>query len=249
VVRRAKRRPDTGPKEHRVLAEPLSVGAVLRDTFALLAEIAGPVLLLVLLFQLPWGAFAAATGLFEMEGLEYWRWSTLYALFVGYFASAAVTLVAAGHVEGKRPTPAQALGGALRAWGPLLLAQILAGIWVLVFFVLLVVPGILRMLSYAVVTPVVVLERSKGRRFDPLERSAALMFGHRATAFWVLLLLWLLSGVPAVAVMLLGSRHEGTALRFLGELANGVFNAPFEIATVVLYLKARRAHDQEGDKA
>jgi hypothetical protein len=82
-------------------------------------------------------------------------------------------------------TPARftvACGAVRRQFAFLLGAAFLTGIIAIVFALLLVVPGVLRLLSYCLSTPIVLVE-NHGGSYEAMKRSAERMAGHRWPAF------------------------------------------------------------------
>ena len=113
-------------------------------------------------------------------------------LVVAPLAIAATTKAVSDRYLGNEVTVGAALKG---AWGhvvPLLLTQFVVGLIVMAGFILLIVPGILWGLSYALVAPVAILETSD--RTAIRKRSWALVEGNRGKVFGVLLVLGLLQG-------------------------------------------------------
>jgi hypothetical protein len=84
---------------------------------------------------------------------------SLAAVFIIYpLATGAVTKAVSDKYLGNRVTIGDALKEAWGCVGNLLLTQWVAGIIVILGFFLLIVPGILWMLSYALIAPVVIIE-------------------------------------------------------------------------------------------
>jgi hypothetical protein len=77
-------------------------------------------------------------------------------------------------------------------------AQISVGLRVLLGFILLIVPGILWMLSYAVTVPVVMMEGTKAR--ESMQRSRDLTQGERGKVFGVMFIVGIIGFLPAMAV-------------------------------------------------
>ena len=118
-------------------------------------------------------------------------WSTL----AFPIATAAGTYAISERYLGNNVTTGKALGRALRRFWTLSLAQISATMRVFFGILLLVVPGILWSLSYALIVPVVLVE---GHRAAPsLRRSWDLVKGYRKKLFGIFLIVyvlqWLLS--------------------------------------------------------
>lgn len=98
---------------------------------------------------------------------------------------AVVTL----HRTGASPSLRDAYAWGSWKWGKLFLCMLLANISIAIGFLLLVVPGIILSLMFAVATPVVVIENR--RPVAALERSIALTKGNRVLILFTAGLLWL----------------------------------------------------------
>lgn len=81
----------------------------------------------------------------------------LGALF-GPISTAAVVAVIAGRLAGQPTDYSAALAVGLRCWGRLFVARFVAGILILLGMLLLVIPGLVLAVRYALIDPVVVLE-------------------------------------------------------------------------------------------
>ena len=131
-------------------------------------------------------------------------------------------------------------GGALRfalsIVLPLLGTWILASIIVMVGFVLLIVPGVILALMFALLTPVMVTERIFG--LTAMERSWALMKGNMLRALGLFLVTGVLSSVLTAGVDLVAG-----FVPFVGSIVaavvQGAANAFGIAALVVLYFDIR----------
>ena len=112
----------------------------------------------------------------------------------------AVTRATIVDLRGEKPTFADCFGMALILFFPLLGLSLLATLGIVVGLVLLIVPGILLVLRWAVVVPVLVQER-RGV-LDSMARSRDLTKGSR----WALLGLWLITIVVSALASLVINR-------------------------------------------
>jgi hypothetical protein len=78
---------------------------------------------------------------------------------------------------------------------PLLVAGLLAGLGIALGFVLLIVPGLFLLTIWAVIGPVIVVERTGA--LDAFGRSRELVRGHGWTVFAIVLITGLLSGIAS----------------------------------------------------
>ena len=131
-------------------------------------------------------------------------------------------------------------GGALRfalsIVLPLLGTWILASIIVLVGFVFFVVPGLILMLMFAVLTPVMVTEGVFG--FTAMERSWALMKGNMLRALGLLIVTTILSSALTAGVDLMAGFIPVIG-SVVGGVVQGAANAFGTAALVVLYFDIR----------
>jgi hypothetical protein len=168
----------------------------------------------------------------------------LWASIAFPIASGAATYAISERYLGNEVTIGEALGLALSRFWTLSLAQITATIRVMFGFLLLIVPGILWMLSYALIVPAVLIE---GQKATPsLRRSRDLVKGQRGKVFCVMFIINLLQGILALGVsmisgMIFNSDSAGGAV--LHSAMNNllsIFLTPLGIvATILLYYDMR----------
>jgi hypothetical protein len=136
------------------------------------------------------------------------------------------------------------LGGLFRSAtpviAPLVGAGILAGIAIAIGFILLIVPGLILLTIWAVVAPVIVVERTGV--FPAFGRSRALVRGNGWQVFGVLVVLFI---IQFVIGLILGAIAAGIADNFVGyslaQLLSSVFVAPLSaLAAATLYFELRR---------
>jgi hypothetical protein len=126
---------------------------------------------------------------------------------------------------------------------PLLGVSILAGLGIVVGFVLLIVPGLYLMTIWSVVAPVTVLERPGV--FAAFGRSRELVRGYGWEVFGVILVVIIVSIVASILVGLIASGMS-SAGRAAVQWAFNVVTAPLLALLVsTLYFGLRRAHGQE----
>ena len=141
--------------------------------------------------------------------------------------------------DGRRDHSAgQLLSAATPVLGQLILVGIVAGIGIVIGFVLIIVPGLILITIWSVAAPVVVLERPGV--FAALGRSRELVRGNGWQVFGVIFVLFFL-------VLFVGSGIEiaadsaGTAVGLVARVIVGVLTAPFSaLAAAVLYFELQR---------
>ena len=129
---------------------------------------------------------------------------------------------------------------------PLIVAGILAGIAVGIGLLLLIVPGLFLLTIWAVVAPVVVLER-KGA-FDAFRRSRELVRGNGWQVFGVIVVLFLLQFiVTAVIQAIANGISDSFAAYAVSDLIVRLLVAPLSaLAAAVLYFELRGRKEDAG---
>jgi hypothetical protein len=147
--------------------------------------------------------------------------------------------------DGKRDASAgQLLRAVTPVIGQLILVGIVAGIGIVVGFILIIIPGLILITIWSVAAPVVVLERPGGVR--ALGRSRALVRGNGWNVFAVILLLVILVGVVGSGIELAGDA-AGTGVGLVVRVIVGILTAPISaLAAAVLYFDLRKAHGGGG---
>jgi hypothetical protein len=141
--------------------------------------------------------------------------------------------------DGRRDHSAgQLLRTATPVLGQLILVGIVAGVGIVIGFLLVIVPGLILLTIWSVAAPVVVLERPGV--FAALARSRELVRGNGWQVFGVIFVLFFL-------VLFVGSGIEiaadsaGTAVGLVARVIVGVLTGPFSaLAAAVLYFELRR---------
>jgi hypothetical protein len=173
--------------------------------------------------------------------------SGLVGLVVSALVQAAITRATVTAIEGRRATFGESLSTALRVLLPLIGLSILLAIGIMIGFVLLIVPGIILLLMWAVAVPSLVIER--GGVFAAFARSAELTRGARLRILGLFLLLaviyWLLSLVAGIAGLGFYSPTAAstgfTVTNIIGGIVVGtVFNMMWGTVQPSLYIELRQ---------
>ena len=168
----------------------------------------------------------------------------LWASLALPIATGAGTYAISERYLGNEVTIGRALNRAVKSLWTLSVAQFAVVLWVFLGFMLLIVPGILWSLSYALVVPVVLVE---GRKAAPsLRRSCELVKDNRWKVFAVLLIVsalqWLLGfGVGSLLRLFLTLESgSGGLMRWTLENVTTIFLTPLGIiADILLYYDFR----------
>jgi hypothetical protein len=203
--------------------------------------VAAPLLAIVALTQGPFALLHVLGIVGSYEEPDDFRISGLYAMVFGILQSGAIVWLVDGEQRGERRDVVTALRRAGRRYLSLLGASLQAAIITVLYLLLLIVPGIRKALSFAVVLPVVMLEDE--RASAALRRSEQLMDGHRMTALLPMIVVSLPSLCAEVAPLIVPSLQAGALGATVGLLAS-VLTVPLEVLGVVLYAAALRSHAQ-----
>jgi hypothetical protein len=128
----------------------------------------------------------------------------------------------------------------------LVFTGIVAGIGILIGFVLLIVPGLFLLTIWALAAPVVVIER-KGV-MDALDRSRGLVRGHGWQVFAVIVVLLLVNIVlGGVIQAILTAASDDVVGYAVSNLLTSVLIGPISaLAAAVLYFELLRLHGETG---
>jgi MFS family permease len=216
----------------------ISVGDTLSEVFSIYGAQAGVLLPLAFLIYL---AVAVITGI--AAGSVF---LLLVAFAVGIMAGILYQGVVVSLVrdvqDGKRDA---SMGGlideAMPFIGPLLGVGILAGIAIAIGLALFIVPGLILLTIWAVLAPVIVIEKS--RVFDAFGRSRELVRGNGWPVFGVIVVAFLIVGVTnAVLTAIGGAIDDSVVLRIIFSLAASSVTAPVTaLVAAVLYYRLQGA--------
>ena len=168
----------------------------------------------------------------------------LWASVAFPIAGGAATYAISERYLGNEVTIGEALRRGLGCFWTLSLAEITATIRMMFGFFLLIVPGILWMLSYALIVPAILIEGQKA--MPSLKRSRDLVKGHRGKVFCVTMVIILLeiilgAGVGMISGLLFNPGSRGGALltSAINNLASIFMTPLLIIATILLYYDMR----------
>ena len=146
--------------------------------------------------------------------------------------------------DGRRDASAgQLLRAATPVLGQLILVGIVAGIGIVIGFILVIVPGLILITIWSVAAPVVVLEHPGV--FASLRRSRELVRGNGWQVFGVILLLYIVVGVVSFIIEGI-AESAGSGVGIVVRVIVGVLTAPLAaLAASVLYFELRGASASE----
>jgi len=162
--------------------------------------------------------------------------SELIGLVATWIFTGMVVELVADVQDGRRDArPGQLISAVMPVLGKLILVAIVAGILIVIGFLLVIVPGLILLTIWAVAVPVVVLERPAG--LGALGRSRELVRGNGWRVFGVIAVLYFL--VILVSAVLEGiANSAGTGAGIVIAVVIGVLTAPLPaLAQAVLYFE------------
>jgi hypothetical protein len=226
--------------------QKIDVGNVLRQTFEVYRDQFTLLIPAALILFLP---VALLTGLVQSGGgvLAALAASAIGVIATYWFQGAVVEAVR-DILDGRRDYD---LGSLFRSvtpvLGALIVAGILAGIAIGIGFILLIVPGLFLLTIWAVIAPVIVVERTGA--IDSFGRSRALVKGNGWQVFGVILSLLLITIViGAVFQALFIAISDSFLGYFIGSLVERVLVAPLSaIAAAVLYFELKGTRGEAVD--
>jgi hypothetical protein len=162
------------------------------------------------------------------------------ALVAGYLYQGMVVEAARDILDGRRD---QSIGGLFRSAGAvigtLIVVGILAGIAIAIGFVLLIVPGLILITIWAVVVPVVVIERTGV--LEAFGRSRELVRGNGWQVFGVLILLFIAAFIVQILIAaILGGIFDSVFGFALGILITSLLLSPLTaLAASVIFFELK----------
>jgi hypothetical protein len=169
------------------------------------------------------------------------------ATIATYWFQGMVVEAAEDILDGRRDhTVGSLLRSVTPVLGALIVAGILAGIAIGIGLLLLIVPGLFLLTIWAVLAPVVVLEKKSA--FEAFGRSRELVRGHGWQVFGVIVVLFLLQFiVTAVIQAIANGVSDSFAAYALSDLIVRLLVAPLSaLAAAVLYFELRGREEGAG---
>ncbi|MFL5897582.1 MAG: hypothetical protein ACJ76D_03840 [Solirubrobacterales bacterium] len=212
----------------------LDVGGTLSEVFDIYRDQAG--VLLPVAFWL-FLIVAIVNGLTEGNLSLFWL-AIVVSLAVGTLYQGMVVTLVQDVQDGRRDSSVgDLMRSVLPVLAPLLGAGILAGLGIGGGFVLLVVPGLILLTMWAVIAPVIVVERR--RVFDAFGRSRQLVKGYGWPVFWTVVVAYVITIVATLAFTAIAAAiAEGPLLRIVFSALASTVTAPIAaLVASVLYFR------------
>ncbi len=232
----------------------MTVGGVLSEAFALYRRFfarffltAAAVFVVLNLFS----AIAADAGADADDALAaFWGLVGLVVALVGsLWVQGALTATVANVRDGRAEEDIESTYRRVRpTLIPLLLAGVLAGIGILIGFILLIVPGLILLTRWVLVTPAVVLERLGPT--EALRRSWNLVRGHSWTAFGVIVVTLVISAIAQVIFVGVFAFLPDFLQNWIGGLVANSLVTPFvALSWTLMYFHLRGDSSTPGQAA
>jgi hypothetical protein len=162
-----------------------------------------------------------------------------YDIMLYSVASALITYVGVEAMFGRKASVRAAANAFVRRFGAWFGASFLGGLWVVGMSLLFVVPGVLKALSLALITPIILFEALVPAK-EVLKTSARRMHGARLSAFVVYILffgLQMLVAVLAGALVAASTTLGGHVFVACAELLSVALGSPATLVTTLLYVR------------
>jgi hypothetical protein len=228
----------------------LEVPSSVFGKFGLAVHLLGENFVLISLIILTvWLPANIAIGFYEFNAPEdqqvfaSFRLNSLIGGVFGPISIGALIFVIGERMNGKRVGYAEAMGMGFRNWGRLFAANFFAGIFIVLGFLALIVPGVILVIRYALLNPVVVYEHAS----TPRQRSAELTAGRRWKILAAGLLFFMLFFVFMFAMLFAVEYVQGEVewlnnpwVNIAVECVSDVLMSLLTILMVLFYLEARQ---------
>jgi hypothetical protein len=217
------------------MTDRLEVGAVIRRVFDIYVE-QYPVLLPASAVVFVITGIVSALLVAAAPGLA--LIALLLSLIAGTLFTGMVVELVSDIQDGRRDHSAgELLRAATPVLGQLILVGIVAGVGIVIGFVLIVVPGLILITIWSVAAPVVVLERPGV--FAALGRSRELVRGNGWQVFGVIFVLFFLVIIVSSGIEV-AADSASTAAGIVARVVVGILTAPITaLAAAVLYFDLR----------
>jgi hypothetical protein len=196
--------------------------------------------LLVLAFVIYLGA-AVVAALLGLAGDVGPFLALIASMFGAFLLQAALVKAVQDEREGRGDmTIADTVSAAMPYLVPVAIASIVAGIAIAAGMVLLLIPGLWLMTIWAVIIPVIIIERAGA--FESFGRSQDLVRGRGWHVFFTLVLVYIIQFVAGLLLDVIFSALPGSFRDGLSTVIAGTIIAPF-LAIVVTLIYYRLAGD------
>lgn len=219
------------------MREKIDIGRVIDEVFAIYRDNAGvliPAAAVVFLIEAIVGALLVAISPILI------LLAIVVQLIATTFYQGMVVALVSDVQDGRRDfSVEQLLKSVTGAVAPLIIAGFLAGLGIILGFILLIVPGLFLLTIWAVIAPVIVLERPG--ILAAFGRSRALVRDNGWQVFGVIVIFFLILLVVGFVLGIIGAA-AGEVGRVIADFIGSVLTAPLiALAASVLYFQLRGA--------
>ena len=196
--------------------------------------------LLLLAFVIYLGA-AVVAALLGLAGNVGAFLSWIASMFAAFLLQASLVKAVQDEREGRREmTIADTVNAAMPFLVPVAIVSIVAGIAIAIGLILLLVPGLWLMTIWAVIIPVIIIERSGA--FESFGRSQDLVRGRGWHVFFTLVLVYIIQLIAGLLLDVIFSALPASLRDGLSTVIAGTLVAPF-LAIVVTLIYYRLVGD------
>jgi hypothetical protein len=202
--------------------------------------------LLLLAFVIYLGA-AVVAALLGLAGNVGAFLSWIASMFAAFLLQASLVKAVQDEREGRREmTIADTVNAAMPFLVPVAIVSIVAGIAIAIGLILLLVPGLWLMTIWAVIIPVIIIERSGA--FESFGRSQDLVRGRGWHVFFTLVLVYIIQLIAGLLLDVIFSALPASLRDGLSTVIAGTLVAPF-LAIVVTLIYYRLVGDGAAPEA
>jgi hypothetical protein len=224
------------------MAQKIDVGQVINKVFDIYRDQAGVLLPVALAIYLGVAILAAILAVISPILILL---ALIIQFIAGYFYAGMVVQLVADVQDGRRDSSVGDLFNSVTGVvAPLIGAAILAGIAIGIGFLLLIVPGLFLLTIWAVVAPVIVLERPGV--IAAFGRSRELVRGNGWQVLGTIVLFVLILFVASLFLGAIGAALGDVGRAIMNLVANVLAAPLFGLATAVLYFTLRSAKGEAG---
>jgi hypothetical protein len=189
-------------------------------------------------------AAAIVVALLALAGVIGVLFGTVIELLAGFLVQAALVKAVQDVRDGRADlSPGETVSAAMPSIWPVTGASILAGIAIAIGLFLLIVPGLFLITIWAVIVPVIVIERSGV--LACFGRSQAIVRGHGWHVFGTLVLVWIIDFLADLVLQLIFSALPAPLSSGLSSVISGALISPFIALVVTLIYYRLTGQDPE----
>jgi len=224
------------------------IGQALAQTFRVWIRKIAPFMLIALIVHAPmillYFAWVDRSEAAADTSQPYHLVSLVYGGFAGPLLTGIYTYAVIQELRGVRSTLGQTVSVALTCLFPVLVLSLLQGLGIAIGLLLLVVPGLMLMVMWIAVIPVLVVER-RGV-LASFGRSVQLTAGCRWRIFGLLLVAWVIWWVPSLGLLVLvevgvSTFSEQSLARYIVDLGFEIGSGAFwGVLSAVIYNNLRQ---------